>query len=295
MTKPLGPLPSTLDPLAPLPGWIVHDSPQTLEDATFFAGAALAHLHGVLRHPTLPRALLRARLALAAAERVMVLTGRSERRAELRDALHLRRPGDAPGPAGEVLLCWSRAAERAPSAESLARALRGVPAEWIVLSLEADGPPIARAAAVLEAVLTQAPRAETMALVLADAALARALGWDAVVPLLGGALRRADLAARGDDLRLACHKRLPSAVRMAVQEALDLARRAERLKAVAPKLRTKGAGRVLELFLTQDALAPAALVHLLSDRAARRLCDRLVALDAIRELTGRDSFRLYGV
>jgi hypothetical protein len=33
----------------------------------------------------------------------------------------------------------------------------------------------------------------------------------------------------------------------------------------------------------------------MSDRAARRLCDRLVALGALRELTGRDSFRLYGV
>ena len=33
----------------------------------------------------------------------------------------------------------------------------------------------------------------------------------------------------------------------------------------------------------------------MSDRAARRLCDRLVALGAVRELTGRDTFRLYGV
>tara|TARA_R100000687_G_scaffold77703_1_gene70407 strand:+ start:278 stop:397 length:120 start_codon:yes stop_codon:yes gene_type:complete len=38
---------------------------------------------------------------------------------------------------------------------------------------------------------------------------------------------------------------------------------------------------------------PAALP--LSDRAARRLCDRLVDLGVVRELTGRDTFRLYGV
>ena len=73
----------------------------------------------------------------------------------------------------------------------------------------------------------------------------------------------------------------------------DLTRRAAHLKAVAPKLRAKGAGEAVEMFLTRDAMAPSALP--LPDRAARRLCDRLVDLGAVRELTGRDTFRLYGV
>ena len=74
----------------------------------------------------------------------------------------------------------------------------------------------------------------------------------------------------------------------------DLARAAARLRAVVPKLRAKAAGQAVEVFLSCDALAPSAL-EFMSDRAARRLCERLVGLGVVRELTGRDTFRLYGV
>ncbi len=153
--------------------------------------------------------------------------------------------------------------------------------------------PVTRAVMVLEAVLREVPRADVAGLILADAALAQALGWDHFVPLLAAALKRADLRKQGDDLRLACHRALISSASEAVRQAADLARRAAHLKAVAPKLRAKGAGSAIEMFLTRDAMAPSALP--LTDRAARRLCDRLVDLGAVRELTGRDTFRLYGV
>ncbi|WP_369385497.1 DUF1403 family protein [Limimaricola cinnabarinus] len=115
------------------------------------------------------------------------------------------------------------------------------------------------------------------------------------MPLLANGLAPRDLRREGDDLRLACHRAMARAATQAASLAQDLARRAARLHAVTPKLRAKGAGAAVALFLTQDALAPAALTRLMSDRAARRLCDRLVALGALRELTGRDSFRLYGL
>ena len=67
--------------------------------------------------------------------------------------------------------------------------------------------------------------------------------------------------------------------------------------AAQPKLRAKGAGRVVELLLGDDAVSPARAAKLarLSDRAARRLFDRLIELGAVRELSGRPNFRLYGL
>ena len=78
--------------------------------------------------------------------------------------------------------------------------------------------------------------------------------------------------------------------------AVDLARRSQKLLAVAPALRARGAGRVIDMLLADDAVTPAAASRAgLSDRAARRLFDRLVALGAVRELSGRETFRMYGL
>jgi hypothetical protein len=281
-----------------MPAWITSGRVETLEDMAFLSGAALSHLHGVLALEDILQALLRERLALRAAEACMGFSGRLERARELRDAVHLLRPGDLPGPAGEVYQSWRRAVERPVSVKALQRALPQAGRERIADWLDAGGregscAPVARAAVVLEAVLAEAPRAEGTALILADTALAQALGWGHLVPLLAAGLKRADLRKRGDELRLACHRAVVASAAEATRLAADLARGVARLKSVAPKLRAKGAGEAVELFLIRDAVAPSALP--LPDRAARRLCDRLVDLGAVRELTGRDTFRLYGV
>lgn len=285
---------SDVDTLPRMPAWVTSARAETLEDVAFLSGAALNQLHLVLGREEVPQALLRDRLALRAAEACVAVSGRSERAGELRDAVHLLRPGDLPGPAGETCLAWRRAVERPVSIKALGRALPAFEPGQIATWIDAGkGGPVTRAAMMLEAVLIDAPRMETTALILADAALAQALGWDHLVPLLAAGLKRADLRKYGDDLRLASHRALISSVIEAVRQAADLARRAAHLKAVAPKLRAKGAENAVETFLTWDAVAPSALP--LSDRAARRLCDRLVDLGAVRELTGRDTFRLYGV
>ncbi|MDZ4067947.1 MAG: DUF1403 family protein [Tabrizicola sp.] len=281
--------------LPPLPGWIMSGPAESLNAAVFRSGAALAHLTFVTTAEDLPQTLWRDRLALAAAEICVGHSGRREGAGALRDAVHLTKAGDDPGPSGRVFRQWSAAVARPISVLHLARALEGVAPDRIVLSLDATGPtPVDRAAQVIEAVLEGNPRGETAALILADAALAKSLGWTHVLPLLSLALKARDLRLRGDELRLACHRAVGVGVQHALPLAGELSRAAVRLRAVVPKLRAKGAARAVELVLSHDALAPSTL-DFMSDRAARRLCDRLVSLGAVRELTGRDTFRLYGI
>lgn len=244
----------------------------------------------------------------------MTHQGCPERAADLHDVVVFLQPGDSPGPAGEVYLSWQKAVARPVSIKALHGALPEMDPDQIAMWLErcdpcdAGGPrgaahamgagqgaPVSHAAAVLQAVLADRPRDPTLALVFADVALVQTLGWSHVLPLLALGLKRTDLQKSGDELRLACHRAIVAAAVDATREAADLARRAARLNEVAPKLRAKGAEEAVALFLGRDAVAPAALTSLRSDRAARRFCDRLVELSAVRELTGRDSFRLYGV
>ena len=175
------------DTISRIPSWVTSARAETIEDVAFLSGAALNHLHVVLRREDLPQALLRDRLALRAAEACVTFSGGAERAGELRDAVHLLRPGDLPGPAGEAYLSWRRAVERPVSVKALGRALPAFEPGQIATWIDAGkGGPVTRAAMVLEAVLIDAPRMETKALILADAALAQALGWGHLVPLLAG-------------------------------------------------------------------------------------------------------------
>lgn len=124
-------------PLGALQGWITVAFSESLEDAAFRSGAALAHLHGAALQAAVPQALWRDRLALVAAEVCMGFSGRRKGQAALRDALHLTRPGDDPGLAGRILRQWSRAVARPISVAHLGNAKDRVSAERIALSWDA--------------------------------------------------------------------------------------------------------------------------------------------------------------
>ena len=138
-----------------------------------------------------------------------------------------------------------------------------------------------------------------------DSVLALRLRWPRPLPLL--ATRILDPSIRREEggrprpgdptWPNATASAIALAAASAIDLAADLARRAETLIAVAPKLRAKSAARIVALLLAQDCVAPAEAARQapMTDRAARRLFDRLLALGAVRELSGRPAFRLYGL
>ena len=295
-------------------------------DGTFFAGAGLALFDQILRADPPFAGALRQRLALRAASACAALARHREDSSALRDAEHLsaNAGADAPtSPAGRVHRLWRLFASRptplnaptlrtaadlvgltdATSFDGLAEALRD-----IVAGAKHPLAAAAGASAAAMKLFRDAPSvdAEIFALWVADLALARRLDWDAPVPLLATAIadpssRRGPSGKRprpGDaDWVAAAAGAYATAAREAFALVGELSRRTEKLLAAQPKLRAKSAGRVIELLLSDDAVSPARAAKLarLSDRAARRLFDRLIALGAARELSGRPNFRLYGL
>ncbi|MER9483473.1 DUF1403 family protein [Mesorhizobium sp. M0494] len=319
--------------MAPVPFWLRKAveaaqtcAPKGLEDAAIAFGAAIAMLDTVVRREERWAGAWRQRLALSAAAVTAKQAGRVEDEAALRDSLLLTRPGDflSVGPAGSMLLAWRRLAvrpaEEVLTAKNLAAVLEefGYAPDDEALSALADDLRQLGAGAGMVATLTGTFMAaerhgfgRAVGAWLADALLAQRLGWVHAVPLLGaeaalGASARPRRSAAssvaisiGTDPEHA--KGLLAVQARAALRAIDLSaelgRRAERLIAVAPKLRAKGADLVVDQLLNEDALVASRGDKKtgMSDRGLRRLFDKLVDLGAVRELSGRATFRIYGL
>ena len=304
-----------LSTLPQLPGWVTSVRAETLETVAFRSGAALTVLDQLIGDERygVPVKLLANRLALSAATVTSKLEGRLAREADIRDAYHLTLPGEARGPDGELLAFWRegvrlRGGRTGEIADFVGAEFAGEVGVWLDVGLERARThgPLAGCVAVLRAVLETDDRAERVACLLSDIVLARALNWTVVLPVSAQRLTKTvlrDLAAGEQGAELALQIRILETIEETVRLARDLARRAEALRYVAPKLRAKGSSAAVDLFLTEDAVAPASMLSPrirgtnipMTDRAARRLCDRLVELGVARELTGRPTFRLYGI
>jgi len=284
-------------------------------EALYFAGAALSALDSVAKSGPPWAGVWRRRLALKCAAAVVhSLLNRREDEAALRDAVALARPGQDLGPAGRVYAAFrvlagpgdpcrpKRLAAVAAELQSPLDPDRAANLTALLREAGAGGRPApVVAVAAAEAVIALRTDAEPLALFCADAVLAKSLGWPTPVPLIASELfaRRATGEGRRPRPGEASWMKLVAlayarAALAALDLAQDLSRRAARLADVSPKLRAKGKTGALEALLADDAVSAAAPIAGLSDRARRRLFDRLIALGAARELTGRPTFRLYG-
>lgn len=310
-----------------VPAWLRRAVPDaqslaahSLEDMALAAGAALAVLDTVVRRHERWVGAWRQRLALTAAAATTRHAGRGEDEPALRDAVLLTKAGDDVGPAGHVLLAWRRLATT-PTEDLLTRKNLGAVLEELGHALDDETVDelagdlrrlgAGRMVDMVVGAFIAAERhgfARSVGGWLADALLAQRLGWTHAVPLLGAEVNAAGprrprrsgagIAASVEDGRSQVKILLAAQARAALRAvdlSAELGRRAERLLSVAPKLRAKAADAVVEKLLSDDAIVASEKIAGMSDRGLRRMFDRLVDLGAVRELTGRPTFRIYGL
>ncbi|MET2831157.1 DUF1403 family protein [Mesorhizobium shangrilense] len=312
--------PATASPAAPptVPTWALAGGAPSDADAAFHAGAALASIDSLARAQPAWAGAWRQRLALNCAAASMRLAGRAEDAAALRDAWQLCPAGADSGPAGAIYGAWRQLAVQPPaaSADRLGKIVEQLGLHWdgaalAVVCTEIEKltgsrrPAPFAAAAIATQIVAISPDAELFAWWLADQVLAQSLRWPRPLPLLmARAFGPAFRTETGGSKRLrpgdkgferAVCVALVQAGADACRLAAELSRRAEKLLAVAPRLRAKGAGDVIFLLLNEDAVSGSLTTNNLSRFGSRRLFERLQHLEAVRELSGRTSFRLFGL
>lgn len=287
-----------------------------LEDAVFCAAIALKSLDDLLRTDPVWLGCWRARQALVCAKATCQWLRLKTDETALRDAVLLCGPESDPGPAGRVLLHYQHLIKRKPVLSSpvirdlntaLGRSCAQDSAAMVDAfegAVQTHQPPLAAAAALITALTRLNPDIEIIAWVLADAVIAAKLGWSAPVPLLLSirfhpVLRlrqgRGRMTPDDPDFARALYLAFVEATNTAFLSANAIARRAEMLRTVAPKLRSKGADGIIQTLLDTDALLATAPGSGLSRWVVTRLLTRLEAFGAVRELSGRSSFKIYGL
>jgi hypothetical protein len=307
---------------SPTPGWLRGLADPSPETAAMRGGAALLLLDQWLKASPPCAGVFVMRQALAASRATAArLRFRADETA-LRDAHHLTRGADDPGPAGRLYRHWRRLASTPTHAGG--KVIAGAAVDLGVADADWTGGetpqpeasaanPLrhaAEAARIAAAGLPalKAREAETLAHMHADHALARALGWARPLPLVATSLDDPALKRRfGGVWPQPAEASWPAfiveaggqAALAALSRAAALSRRAGILAAAASTVRSEGKEAAVTRLLSDDAFVVGDLIGqrdgLGSDRAARRFIDHMVALGALKVLTERPHLRLFGV
>lgn len=308
--------------LPKLPNWVTSGRLEPTENVAFLLGARFAMLDVILTQSgeSIPKDLLRNTLALKAAVATSKLEGRMARETDMRDAFFLTAPDQDGichwGPDGDMLDFWRKAVRINLQSQSwvedvavfLEPNIADVVDELLPRAIESTqtSGPLSSAAAILKAVIEIDDRAEKAACLLSDVVLTKFFGWERVLPLTALHITKTNLRDLRNDEKQS-DKTIQVAISQSAETTFHLSKRlityANALRVVAPKLRAKCSDEAVALFLKENAVAPSGMLSpiikgtgmAMTSRAARRLCDRLVELGVVKELTGRPTFRLYGI
>jgi hypothetical protein len=305
-------------PPAAVPSWARASGRAGQGDPLFFAGAGLAFLDACLRRDPPAAGALRARLALqsaAASAKILRLNTDEGALRDLRFAV-----GNTLGPAAKLLQVWRDLAGRPPSLDpgrildTAARLDLAVDPNGLASSLKAsagEGDPVSAASTAAAAMFSAFPdapaaEAEIFAFWAFDLALAIRLRWPRPLPLIAGRILDPSLRSNGGGggrgqetpvgrRRPPARSRSPPPRPSTSPPILPAAP-----TPFSPSRRNCGPNRRKEsssCCWPRIASPPAeAARHApMTDRAARRLFDRLVSSSAAREFSGRPTFRLYGL
>lgn len=299
-----------------LPDWLsTQTSAHNEADAAFTAGIALKTLDDCLQSRPNYAGCWSSRQALKCAVAAAQLMRVRTDEANLRSVILLTRPGDDPGPAGQMFLAFKNFSTNPMmiTSKSLTTLCSQLDLHLDDLEAITDGFEAAlqsqRAlpfvcADFITTMIIRRPDAEILLWLLADVLIAVKCNWPKPLPLLmaerfGSAFRLATGRGRilpGDAAFAgALCLALVSATQSALQTASVLARRSETLRVITPQLRSKGADGIVQKLLNDDAILATNPGTGLSRWAATRLFDRLESLGVVRELSGRSSFKIYGL
>ncbi len=304
--------------LPSLAKWISSPSNKTPGNLAFLSGASFAMLDLILRQESaqVPADLLLNSLALKAAVATLKLEGRSVPEQDIRDAFYLTLTGDARGPNGDMLAFWRNAARIRLDMQDWQQKLKNCAEPHLqglvkggldtALDKMARSGPMPAAVTLMKNILKTDDRAERLACLFSDVILAKYFRWNRPLPLTALHLTKANLRELKNgtvEMEASIQAFITKSAQTAFRLANSLTLKADALRAVAPKLRARGSAEAVALFLSEEAVAPSGMLSPyiqgtrtpMTGRAARRLCDRLVELGVVKELTGRSTFRLYGV